>query len=70
MFILKISGQASLKEAFPNWEMAMRAADQIITVLFPQSEWDALVNALDKSGEIHGGGIRVEVYDEKMEAWH
>ena len=70
MYILKVSGQATLKETFPDWEMAMRAADMIITVLFPQSEWESIVNVLDKSGEFHGGGIQIEVYDKKMEAWH
>lgn len=70
MYILKITTAYPRKERHPDWASAVRAAGQVITALFPQSEWDSLMNALDKSGEIHGGGISLEVYDEKMEAWH
>lgn len=70
MYILKITTTVTRKERHPDWASAVRAGKQMITILFPPTEWRSMGATLEKSGEIHGGGIRIEVYNEKMEAWH
>lgn len=70
MYILKITTAYPRKEKHPDWASAVRAGKQMITILFPSTEWNSMGNMLEKSGEVHAAGIRIEVYDEKMEAWH
>ena len=70
MYILKIQTVVTRKEKHPDWASAVKAGKQMIVLLLPHTEWNSMGTALEKSGEVHGGGISLEVYDEKMEAWH
>ena len=70
MYILKIKTAVVRKEKHPTWADAVKAGKQMITLLFPHTEWFSMGAELEKIGEIHGGGTLIEIYDEKMEAWH
>lgn len=72
MYILRIQTavNAARKTTHATWKEAVQEGARIIRTLFPATEWSNLRNRLDVDGEIHGGGIRIEIYSEKMEAWH
>lgn len=70
MYILKITTAYPRKEKHPDWASAVKAGKQMIVLLLPNTEWLSMGAALEKSGEVHAAGIKIEVYDERMEAWH
>jgi hypothetical protein len=72
MYTLKITTalNAERRSAHTTWQEAVQEGARAIRILFPATEWGRLRNHLDIVGEIHGGGIRIEIFDKKMEAWH
>ena len=72
MYILKTTTavNAERKTTHATWKEAVQEGMRIIQTLFPATEWSNLRNRLDVVGEIHGGGVKIEIYSKKMEAWH